>query len=128
DELHEAIEVAAVKTGSALSASSLGRFVRELFGQRPEPWIELQSHETHPEAVTVTSEPLAASVVMSPADELDAKLSQIPQLSQHMAAQQRPARASPVRVNTEPPTNEDLDAVTLRGLPRARAVPPISAP
>src|SRR5678815_3645351 len=48
DELHEMIEGAAVRTGSALSAASLGRYMRELFGQKPEPWIELQTNDQMP--------------------------------------------------------------------------------
>ena len=58
DELLEAIEQIAVRTQIVLSTAALGRFVRELFGQRPEPWIELRTSEAQPELVTVTSEPV----------------------------------------------------------------------
>ncbi len=87
DEVHEDIENAAVRTGSALSAASLGRFMRELFGQRPEPWIELQSNETHPEAFTVTSEPIANPLIETLDDELAKKLAAVPQLTQRLNAQ-----------------------------------------
>jgi serine/threonine-protein kinase len=97
DELHEAVEAAAVATGSALSASSLGRYMREIFGQRPEPWIELMSQLSHPEAHTVTGEPLAGGpAITSPSDELDVQLSAVPLLSQRMTAQQEPAARPPM--------------------------------
>jgi eukaryotic-like serine/threonine-protein kinase len=97
DELHEAVEGAAVATGSALSASSLGRYMREIFGQRPEPWIELMSQLAHPEAHTVTGERLAGDIAMtSPSDELDVQLSAVPLLSQRMTAQPEPAARPPM--------------------------------
>src|SRR5262249_9204725 len=58
-EVVEAIEEVAMRSGSVLSTAGLGRFMRELFGQRPEPWIELESFEAHGGgAVTVTGEPV----------------------------------------------------------------------
>jgi len=99
DEVHEAIENAAVRTGSALSAASLGRFMRELFGQRPEPWIELQTNDAHPEAFTVTSEPISPNNLRpSPEDELDMKLSSIPEL---------PNRVSAMTAAARPPSHAD---------------------
>jgi serine/threonine protein kinase len=70
DELLEHIEHIAVRTGSALSTAGLGRVIRELFGQRPEPWIELRSSEEHQHIVTVTSEPLSSDSSLSAAPEL----------------------------------------------------------
>ena len=58
DEVLEAIEQVAMQAHSSLSTAQLGRFVRELFGQRPEPWVELRAAEQHPDIVTVTSEPV----------------------------------------------------------------------
>src|SRR5207249_7842941 len=40
-EMLEAIEQFCARERIALSAIGLGRFVRELFGERPEPWLEL---------------------------------------------------------------------------------------
>jgi serine/threonine protein kinase len=70
DELLEHIEQVAVRTGTALSTAALGRVIRELFGQRPEPWIELRSSEEHQHIVTVTSEPLASDSSLSMVPEL----------------------------------------------------------
>lgn len=84
DELNESIESVAVRTGSSLSTASLGRYMRELFGQRPEPWIELQSVEAHPEHFTVTSEPISSvgDFSISVADMIDVQspISMVPLL------------------------------------------------
>src|SRR5678816_581325 len=52
----DALEHAARTAGIALSVGALGRYLRELFGVRPEPWIELESMEHNPAPVTVTGE------------------------------------------------------------------------
>jgi hypothetical protein len=104
DELHEAIEGVAVRTGSALSTASLGRYMRELFGQRPEPWIELQTQDTHPEAFTVTSEPIPNNLALSPAEEFDRKLSAVPALTQRLETEpdpRPPQPTIPLRVNPD---------------------------
>jgi len=123
DELHEAIENAAMRTSSVLSTQSLGRYIRELFGQRPEPWIELSSYERHPEAYTVTNEPISALSV-SALDELDLKLSEVPDLprmsAQHTSAQTPGAKIGPtLRVELE-----DLNTtLPLPGSSRANVIP-----
>lgn len=71
DDLLEAIEQVAMQSHSALSTSALGRFVRELFGQRPEPWIELRAAEQHPDLVTVTSEPVPADLGLERVPAMD---------------------------------------------------------
>ncbi|MEO8840163.1 MAG: serine/threonine-protein kinase, partial [Kofleriaceae bacterium] len=81
DQLHEAIESVAVRVGSALSSAGLARYLRELFGQRPEPWIEMQSRDAHPEVFTVTSEPIPAELTSRPADALEHQLGAVPDLS-----------------------------------------------
>ncbi|HEV7555430.1 MAG TPA: serine/threonine-protein kinase, partial [Kofleriaceae bacterium] len=65
-EALEAIEQVAAQSGSVLSTAGLGRQMRDLFGQRPEPWIELESLEVH-EGVTVTGEPVVGESVGSAA-------------------------------------------------------------
>jgi serine/threonine protein kinase len=80
-ELHESLEQLAVKLGLALSASGLARYLRDVFGQRPEPWIEMQSRETHPEVFTVTSEPIPLDLNLEPSDALDIKFEHVPDLS-----------------------------------------------
>ena len=42
-EVVDQIEAVALRAGMMLSTAALGRFVGELFGRRPEPWLELES-------------------------------------------------------------------------------------
>jgi serine/threonine protein kinase len=127
DELHAGIEGVAVNTGSALSSASLGRFVRELFGQRPEPWVEMRSQDTHAEGVTVTSEPIPAGLAIPVADSVDLRLGGVPDLSLVSETSARQLAASealptvPVPIvapAVEPPAESALDlAKTLMSSP-----------
>jgi serine/threonine protein kinase len=53
EELLEAIEDLAARERLSLSAMSLGRYIRELFGERPEPWYELEAAGEHTGLVTI---------------------------------------------------------------------------
>ncbi|HMG53890.1 MAG TPA: serine/threonine-protein kinase [Kofleriaceae bacterium] len=86
DQVVEEVEAVAARTSSVLSGSVLGRFVRELFGQRPEPWLELEALQEQPEAVTVTSEPIPRELAVPPADRIDHQLSSVLDLSAPRAA------------------------------------------
>ncbi len=44
-EMLEAIEQFATRERISLSTTALGRFIRELFGERPEPWQDLSASE-----------------------------------------------------------------------------------
>ena len=81
DEVVDAIEAVASRTSSVLSASALGRFVRELFGQRPEPWLELEAHQELGEAVTVTSEPIPRELALPAAEAVNHQLASVLDLS-----------------------------------------------
>jgi serine/threonine-protein kinase len=124
DELNEAIEAVAVRTGSAISAASLGRYMRELFGQRPEPWIELQSVETHPEQFTVTSEPIPSvgDFSISAADMLDVRLEAVPDLSAKPLLRADPDLAPTMR--TPPATPFHTPSA---GMPQLRSHAPSSS-
>jgi len=52
----EAIEAVAEAKRLVLTVSALGKFMRELYGERPEPWIELEQQESDSRAITITSE------------------------------------------------------------------------
>jgi serine/threonine protein kinase len=84
DQVVEAVEAAAVATGAVISSSSVGRMVRELFGERPEPWLELDGPLTDAargaERVTVTSEPVPRELTAPLDDEVDHKLAAVPDL------------------------------------------------
>ncbi len=75
DELVEAIEFAASAANVQLSTASLGRFMRELFGQRREPWLDFTPRDATTEAVTVTAAPLGGGNNLS-----DAQLASVPEL------------------------------------------------
>jgi len=81
DEVVDAIEGVAARTSTVLSASALGRFVRELFGQRPEPWLELEAQQEQGEAVTVTSEPIPRELAIPAAEEVNHQLASVLDLS-----------------------------------------------
>jgi len=81
DEVVDAIEGVAARTSTILSASALGRFVRELFGQRPEPWLELEGQQEQGEAVTVTSEPIPRELALGASDAVNQQLASVVDLS-----------------------------------------------
>jgi len=83
DELVDALEQVASQTGAMLSSGALGRFLREAFGQRPEPWLELTNRtaEIPKEGVTVTSEPIPSELAVAAAQSMDLKLSEVRDLS-----------------------------------------------
>jgi serine/threonine protein kinase len=60
DELHTTLEEVAVRLGSALSGASVGRFVHELLGERPEPWLVPADAAT--DVITLTAEPVDRDV------------------------------------------------------------------
>jgi serine/threonine-protein kinase len=66
----DALDHAARVGGVEPSVGGLGQYLRELFGERPEPWIELESLHELPSVVTVTGESM---IVLPP----DAPVSQL---------------------------------------------------
>ena len=115
EEVIEALEAIAGRTGAVLSPSGLGRFVRELFGQRPEPWLELESQPEPVEAVTVTSEPIPPELAIPPAARIDHQLASVIDLS---SARSVTASLDPVVESTA-----NLGKPAKRGFPLA-APPP----
>jgi serine/threonine protein kinase len=92
DELVETIEAIAARNGLALSVSALGRFMKELFGQRPEPWVEMETRDSA-EGVTVTSEPLPPELSIV-SDPVEGQLMHVRDLSRQYAAQHGSASES----------------------------------
>jgi serine/threonine protein kinase len=85
EELGEAIEAVAVQTSSPLSAASVSRFLRELFGPRPEPWKAVADKSG--EVVTVTSEPVPRELRVPTHDPVDRRLADVPDLSADAVAE-----------------------------------------
>jgi serine/threonine protein kinase len=82
DEVVDAVETIAAATGSVLSASALGRLVRDMFGPRREPWLELERLQRHHEGVTVTGEPIPRELAIPPAERVDHQLAGVIDLSE----------------------------------------------
>jgi serine/threonine protein kinase len=122
DELIEAIEAVSAQTRTVLSASALGRFVRELFGHRPEPWLELDAQQDHAEPVTVTSEPIPRELALVASVGVDQQLASVIDLSGRPSVTESldvlPSSSSvPLRaVNAARPTVR-LGKVAVRELP-----------
>jgi len=129
DELHDAIEQVAVRIGTSLSSSSLGRYLRELFGERPEPWVEMRSQDTHGAQVTVTSEPLSPSAIASVSSgDVDLQLGGVPDLSAPKYGDSSGHRLPSEGVATQPrPRVDPREAVTARERP-AQSRPPETRP
>ncbi|MBA3457638.1 MAG: protein kinase [Deltaproteobacteria bacterium] len=106
DELVEAIEALASRVGAQLSSAALGRFMRELFGQRPEPWHEVEIRDAPPEGVTVTNEPVAPELAALDPIELD--LARVRDLSRQFAA----VGSQSASANVSPPA-PDFDAMEM---------------
>jgi len=106
----------------ALSNATLGRFMKELFGRRPEPWVQMLARDSKSEAVTVTVSPIGGLAV--PADATSSQLALVPDLTTSVAADW--AMGS----NDEPPTTASARIVrvatarpTAPGRPRSLALP-----
>ncbi len=84
-DLLEEIEEIAARNGLVLSISALGRFMKELFGQRPEPWVQLEAVRDSADGVTVTSEPLPPEL-SSISDSVEGHLRHIRDLGTPYAA------------------------------------------
>jgi serine/threonine protein kinase len=54
----DAIEAASLETGTVLSISTVGRLMRELFGVRAEPWLELEGGGDSHVPSTIESRPV----------------------------------------------------------------------
>nr|HEX4313670.1 serine/threonine-protein kinase [Kofleriaceae bacterium] len=80
-ELIEAIETLAARRGIVLSASGLGRLLKDMFGLRPEPWVEIESAHMAEGGVTVTSEPIPAELQLPIEESFEMQLGVLPDLS-----------------------------------------------
>jgi len=123
DELVEALEDVAPKVGALISTSSVGRLLREMFGQRPEPWLEMDATlemPQPPEGVTVTSEPIPKELESAPAHSMDNLLRHVRDLSQ---AQSRSATEAPIPVAGVPSQQMTAPALAAQA-PRIPQVDP----
>nr|MBA2543727.1 protein kinase [Deltaproteobacteria bacterium] len=127
DELIEALEEVGPKLGTMISTSSVGRFLRDLFGQRPEPWLEMDSTTVQPQSegagVTVTSEPVPRELVAAPEQSIDHMLLKVRDLTSRLPDDVDPlvpARSQLLTVQAMPVASADL-VETLAYLPPSSA-------
>lgn len=80
-ELLEDLEATAAQMGALISVAGLSRFIRELLGPRPEPWLAFQASDARPEVVTVTCEPIPDDLPIDISNPLDRKLAAVVDLS-----------------------------------------------
>ncbi len=132
------LEDAAARCGLVLSTSALGRYVRELFGTKPEPWIEIEGHAP-PDGVTVTSQPIPEELVAPPVGSVDSALRRVTDLSMNVpdddlsAARPRAPTASTIAAGVvvplprmaEPPAWTPPPPVVTRAPARARVRVPV---
>ncbi|HEY6180239.1 MAG TPA: serine/threonine-protein kinase, partial [Kofleriaceae bacterium] len=78
-EVVEAIENASMRAGTILSTSALSRLIREMFGTRAEPWLELG--DTEPHRVLLASRPVSEDFARTPVDPVELELAGVPDLS-----------------------------------------------
>jgi hypothetical protein len=74
----EWIEAFAVQAGIRLSPSSLGRFIRDLFGHRPEPWLMLEAAPVAVESVAFAS---STSSGTTPLRDIEVALDNVTEIS-----------------------------------------------
>jgi serine/threonine protein kinase len=89
DDLLATLEEIAGRSGSVMSAGTLARAMKDLFGPRPEPWVEFDEQDQ--KVVTVTSEPIPSELRMPLPDEISLQLAGVADLRSPMG------RAEPTR-------------------------------
>jgi serine/threonine-protein kinase len=76
-EVVDAIESVAARLGASVTPSTLARFMTEWYGERPEPWIELEASQSTT-GITVSTDPLQAP--NDDASQVDEQLRKVPTL------------------------------------------------
>jgi hypothetical protein len=89
DELHDDIERVADALGIRISTAALKRFFVELFGKRPEPWIEHQVKDLGLELVTVSVAAVGHRETVVTKSIMDSELYSVPDLTRTPSAPRR---------------------------------------
>jgi serine/threonine protein kinase len=80
-EVVDAIEDASMRARTILSTSAVSRLMRDLFGTRAEPWLELDTDTQPLQRMVLASMPLPGEIGRVPRDPIEAELSAVPDLS-----------------------------------------------
>jgi hypothetical protein len=83
-EVVEAIENASMRAGTILSSSAVSRLVHDLFGARPEPWLDLDTETLPFQRMMLASRPLPRNLAPVPLDPVEVELAAVPDLSVSM--------------------------------------------
>ena len=122
EELVEELEDVGTEAGAKISSSALGRVLRDMFGQRPEPWLELAEANETADGVTVTSEPIPKELAIPVEDQVDLSLASVPDLAKLAATGPR----DPVPPSVPPPMTAPMPAAVAAALAPTEVVPLVS--
>jgi len=76
-EVIEAIEHASMQAQTILSTSAISRLLRDLFGVRAEPWLELEGDTVSYEPLTLSSRPILKVVEPGPIEAVELELARV---------------------------------------------------
>jgi serine/threonine protein kinase len=79
-ELVEAIEAASMRAGTILSTSAVARLVRDLFGVRAEPWLEIDADAPPWERPGLVSRPIPLDGARTQTEAVELELASVPGL------------------------------------------------
>ena len=118
-EVVEALENASMRAGTILSQSAVSRLVHDLFGTRPEPWLDLDTETAPFQRMMLASRPLPRNLAPVPLDPVEAELAAVPDLSVSLVFDDDPDEAA-----TDPPRSpQRRDAALALG----SIAPPVNA-
>jgi serine/threonine protein kinase len=117
-EVVDAVDAVSMQVGTILSTSAVSRLVRELFGVRAEPWLELGGDGTSPEPSSAESRPIPRDLGAGPSDAADARIvgALDPILSRLVA--ERCATSTPSNEGMRPQTERVTEVDSPAGLSR----------
>jgi serine/threonine protein kinase len=140
EEVVDGIEAASVRAGIMVSTAAVGRFVRELFGQRVEPWLELALKNAPRDPVSLATEPMPHELALSAADLIELELANFAEVSAEgtLDKLEDSGEVSPVAASAPSSTHpeapvpvaqpRDPASELLRASPRAPGLPIAAAP
>ncbi|HEY0988135.1 MAG TPA: serine/threonine-protein kinase, partial [Kofleriaceae bacterium] len=79
-EVVEAIENASMRAGTILSTSAVSRLMRDLFGMRAEPWLELDADAPLHEPLNLVAQPIPLDGAQTQTEAVDRGLAGVPDL------------------------------------------------
>ena len=127
DEVLASIEEIAATRGSVMMASAVGRFLREMFGQKPEPWVEMEASETLV-PVTVSSEPIPRDLIHTNSNSVDLMLQTVRERGRSGRAEpDSPVDSEPFERVTVAMPSVERDVATTTTMPSVRPTDPVPA-